>query len=366
MFLNPKPTTLKKSLVIIAILPLLFISIPLAQAQESISRKCVETLLEKADYLETTMTKGISEENKRFDLTYSVQRGDSRSWYKQTFEITDYKIGDKKNLIFDKSNNVPAYFVINKNSKDENTVDIVQFDNYGAMAFKVFPSVRDECSESLELVAEDDEYINPKTKKEGTDDVTIEHVTNVFYNLSEKTNKKEEASINVSNQHTENKKDISVPSSDYNLEASKNSPNTIKKLQSQYTKAIKDLSVYFGGDDIDIHSFNCYMDPYSNFIFFKTKYKKDKVYYNGKYYYDVMYEIQLKFTDVISVEKRSNSIYFNLNSNGFNRRAKPQGESWSEFVQNKTDFYITIKNTEKKEEAYEAFQYLVEHPYGKD
>lgn len=177
---------MKKSLVIITNFLFLFISIPLAQAQESISRKCAETLLEKTKYIETTMTKGISEENQRFDLTYSVQRGDSTSWYKQTFETTKYKIGDKKNLIFDKSNNVPAYFVVNKNSKDETTVDIVQFDNYGAMAFKVFPSVRDECSESLELVTAGDKYINPKTKKEGTEDVTVEHVTNVFYYLSEK------------------------------------------------------------------------------------------------------------------------------------------------------------------------------------
>ncbi|MBN2867902.1 MAG: hypothetical protein JXK08_04460 [Flavobacteriaceae bacterium] len=160
---------------------------------------------------------------------------------------------------------------------------------------------------------------------------------------------------------------VSTSSTSFNddYEKALNSPKTIKSLQSHYMSEIKKMASYFGQDDTETYYFECFKDP-KGVLFFKAKFKKDKVYYNGKYYYDVLFEIQVLFKDINSVTQNGNKIYFELNSNGYLRNAKPQGENWSGFVQNNNDFEITVYNTDKRKEALNAFKYLVEHPYKND
>lgn len=157
----------------------------------------------------------------------------------------------------------------------------------------------------------------------------------------------------------------SSTSSSEDYEKIMNSPEMIGKLQSNYMSEIKQMASYFGQEDTKTYYFECYKDP-KGVLFFKSKYKKDKVYYNGKYYYNVLFEIQVIFKDINTVTQNGNKIHFNLNSNGYLRDVKLQGESWTGFVQNNYDFEITIYNDEKRKEALNAFKYLVEHPYKKN
>ncbi|MDY0781087.1 hypothetical protein [Tenacibaculum sp. IB213877] len=149
-------------------------------------------------------------------------------------------------------------------------------------------------------------------------------------------------------------------------EAVDNYKNNIKLMQSVNMEIIKDISSYFGKDDTETYYFQCYRDRNTDVLFIRTKFKKDKVYFKGRYVYDVMYELQIKFSDVISVEERGNTVYFNLNSNGFNRRTKVPGENWTQYFQFKNDFQLTIYNSEKRKEALKAFKYLAKHPYKKN
>ncbi|MFT4968841.1 MAG: hypothetical protein ACI9O4_000574 [Chitinophagales bacterium] len=151
-----------------------------------------------------------------------------------------------------------------------------------------------------------------------------------------------------------------------NYEAMKRNPAWIQAAQMLSIEELEDLIEYFGSDDSKVYEFRCFNDRETDALFMKSKYRKDKVYYQGEYYYNVYYEMQLKFKDVNSVYESGDKIYFNIGSEGYRQKAKPPGEDWSDYVKNFNDFTMTIYNDDKRKEALSHFKYLVEHPYNID
>lgn len=140
-------------------------------------------------------------------------------------------------------------------------------------------------------------------------------------------------------------------------------PAIIKGMQMHSKEKLEALIEYFGSDDSKVYEFKCYKDKETDELFMKAKYKKDKVYFQGKYYYNVYFKMQLMFKDVNSVYESGDKIYFDIGSVGYIQKAKPPGEGWSDYVENFKDFTMTIYDDDKRKEALRHFKYLVKHPY---
>lgn len=138
---------------------------------------------------------------------------------------------------------------------------------------------------------------------------------------------------------------------------------SVRNLQLVSIDEIKNNSGYFGSNNSTTHSFKIYTDENTRKIFASLRYESDKVYYEGRYYYNVLYDVQIIFDDVYEVYQNGDKIEFVFYEDyGFLRRAKPQGENWSEYVKNEFNFSITIYDDDIREETLKNFKYLVENP----
>lgn len=138
---------------------------------------------------------------------------------------------------------------------------------------------------------------------------------------------------------------------------------SVRNLQRVSIDEIKNNSGYFGSNNSTTHSFKISTDESTRKLFASIRYEADKVYYNGRYYYDVLYDVQIIFDDVYEVYQNGDKIEFVFYKDyGFLRRAKPQGENWSEYVKNEFNFSITIYDDDIREETLKNFKYLVENP----
>ncbi|RYH74743.1 hypothetical protein EVU94_06925 [Flavobacteriaceae bacterium 144Ye] len=138
---------------------------------------------------------------------------------------------------------------------------------------------------------------------------------------------------------------------------------SVRNLQLVSIDEIKNNSGYFGGNNSTTHSFKIKTDESTRKLFASIRYEADKVYYNGRYYYDVLYDVQIIFDDVYEVYQNGDKIEFVFYEDyGFLRRAKPQGEYWSDYVKNEFNFSITIYDDDIREETLKHFKYLVENP----
>ena len=144
-------------------------------------------------------------------------------------------------------------------------------------------------------------------------------------------------------------------------ESLKNDPAYIKYYQRKYIEKISELKHEFNGHNIEVYSAKVFLDRNTKYFFFKIKYKKNVVKHNDKKYYNVLFEAEIQFKNVYSVSESENNILFSTES--FLVRAKPENEYWSEFVKNNGSFSIVVKDREKRKEALEAFQYLVQYPH---
>ncbi|MGG5487315.1 toxin-antitoxin system YwqK family antitoxin [Gaetbulibacter jejuensis] len=138
---------------------------------------------------------------------------------------------------------------------------------------------------------------------------------------------------------------------------------SVRNLQLVSIDEIKNNSGYFGSNNSTTHSFKIYTDENTRKIFASLRYESDKVYYEGRYYYNVLYDVQIIFDDVYEVYQNGDKIEFVFYEDyGFLRRAKPQGEYWSDYVKNEFNFSITIYDDDIREETLKHFKYLVENP----
>ncbi|WP_262733413.1 toxin-antitoxin system YwqK family antitoxin [Gaetbulibacter sp. NE] len=138
---------------------------------------------------------------------------------------------------------------------------------------------------------------------------------------------------------------------------------SVRSLQLVSIDEIKNNSGYFGSNNSTTHSFKIKTDESTRKLFASIRYEADKVYYNGRYYYDVLYDVQIIFDDVYEVYQNGDKIEFVFYEDyGFLRRAKPQGEYWSDYVKNEFNFSITIYDDDIREETLKNFKYLVENP----
>jgi len=138
---------------------------------------------------------------------------------------------------------------------------------------------------------------------------------------------------------------------------------SVRNFQLQSIDEIKNNSDYFGSNNSTTHSFKIFTDENTRKIYALLRYESDKVYYEGRYYYNVLYDVQIIFDDVYEVYQNGDKIEFVFYEDyGFLRRAKPQGENWSEYVKNEFNFSITIYDDDIREETLKNFKYLVENP----
>ncbi|GAA0746450.1 toxin-antitoxin system YwqK family antitoxin [Gaetbulibacter jejuensis] len=138
---------------------------------------------------------------------------------------------------------------------------------------------------------------------------------------------------------------------------------SVRNLQLVSIDEIKNNSGYFGSNNSTTHSFKIKTDESTRKLFASIRYEADKVYYEGRYYYDVLYDVQIIFDDVYEVYQNGDKIEFVFYEDyGFLRRAKPQGEYWSDYVKNEFNFSITIYDDDIREETLKNFKYLVENP----
>ncbi len=138
---------------------------------------------------------------------------------------------------------------------------------------------------------------------------------------------------------------------------------SVRNLQLVSIDEIKNNSGYFGSNNSTTHSFKIKTDESTRKLFASIRYEADKVYYEGRYYYDVLYDVQIIFDDVYEVYQNGDKIEFVFYEYyGFLRRAKPQGENWSDYVKNEFNFSITIYDDAIREETLKHFKYLVENP----
>jgi antitoxin component YwqK of YwqJK toxin-antitoxin module len=155
----------------------------------------------------------------------------------------------------------------------------------------------------------------------------------------------------------------SYSSSNENIDKAFKELTSVRNLQLVSIDEIKNNSGYFGSNNSTTHSFKIKTDESTRKLFASIRYEADKVYYNGRYYYDVLYDVQIIFDDVYEVYQNGDKIEFVFYEDyGFLRRAKPQGEYWSDYVKNEFNFSITIYDDDIREETLKNFKYLVENP----
>lgn len=141
-------------------------------------------------------------------------------------------------------------------------------------------------------------------------------------------------------------------------------PELIKEVQQEYIKDIENKYSNFGDNNTTIDYlfiFNHTDD--SGSLLIRTEYMQDKVYFEGKYVYDISFGIDLLLKNVNSVYEEGDVIGFNMNSKGYLMKVKPQGEEWTKHYTKTGDFKITVYDDELRKEMLERFEYLVEHPY---
>jgi hypothetical protein len=71
---------------------------------------------------------------------------------------------------------------------------------------------------------------------------------------------------------------------------------------------------------------------------------------------------QIMMQDVISVYENGNKLILRLNSKGYYMRFRAPIESWTDFLNYKNNFYITILDDEIRRAKLIRVKYLIEDP----